>query len=143
VTVTLTDLGTSFGGSVEFAVIETTTGKYVGADGRLQTSAHWQARDNWANLVIRGLTPATTYKFASKARIGGTETDLSPEATATTTATGDVSGDGAVTNSDLGLLRRALSTSYGEPNFDARADLDGDGQVTYRDLGLLRRAMGR
>ena len=50
-----------------------------------------------------------------------------------TRTTGDLSGDGAVTDTDVALVTAAVGTRAGMVNLNAAADLDGDGVVTARD----------
>jgi hypothetical protein len=57
---------------------------------------------------------------------------------------GDVDGDNRVTATDLSLATRALGSTPGAANWNARADLNGDGRVDASDRDLvsanLRRA---
>jgi hypothetical protein len=50
---------------------------------------------------------------------------------------GDVDGDGATGQADLGLLLASYALAPGDPFFDPRADLNGDGEVGQTDLGML------
>ncbi|MFG0251394.1 MAG: FG-GAP repeat domain-containing protein [Phycisphaerales bacterium JB038] len=50
---------------------------------------------------------------------------------------GDVDGDGATGQPDLGILLASYELDPDDPFFDPRADLDGDGAVGQSDLGVL------
>jgi hypothetical protein len=50
---------------------------------------------------------------------------------------GDVDGDCATDQSDLGILISMWEKCYGAQGYDPRADLDGDGCVDQQDLGIL------
>jgi len=54
--------------ATEFAIYETSTSKYVQADGTLGTSAVWQNNATWGTKTVTGLSSATTYTFEIKAR---------------------------------------------------------------------------
>lgn len=142
-TAVLTDLDSPGPATREHAVQDTESGLFVGPDGRLQTDPYWQPRNAWPGIMIRALDAATTHRFAARARLaGGQESTLSAATEVTTTRAGDTNGDDAVTFADVGVVRRALGTQYGNPEFDARADLNGDDRVTYADLGIVRRNLG-
>lgn len=55
---------------------------------------------------------------------------------------GDADGDGAVGQSDLGLLLAAYGTVKGDPGYSAAADQDFDGDVDQADLGILLAEFG-
>jgi len=68
----------------EFAIQETSTGKYVQSDGSLGASAVWQIATTWGTKTVTGLTTGTTYTFQVKARNGGsTETAYGATASGT------------------------------------------------------------
>ncbi len=139
-TVRLADLGTANVPEVEYAVIEQVGGQYVGPTGRLQHEPFWQPLAAWGDMQVRALAAQATYSFAAAARTtADITTGFGPPAEVLTTRPGDVNGDDQVTYADLGLLRRALGTSFGDEMFDARADLNGDDRVTFVDLGIVRR----
>ena len=52
--------------------------------------------------------------------------------------TGDVNADGKVNAQDLLLLRKAMGSVPGSPNWNPSADLNGDGKVNAADLLILR-----
>ena len=59
----------------EFAIYETSTIKYLQANGTLGASAVWQTATAWGTKTVTGLTTGTTYTFKVKARNGAnTET---------------------------------------------------------------------
>jgi hypothetical protein len=51
---------------------------------------------------------------------------------------GDVTGDGIVDQADLGILRNALNSSIGNPNYVAALDADNNGILDQTDLGQYR-----
>lgn len=55
---------------------------------------------------------------------------------------GDADGDGAIGQSDLGLLLAAYGTVKGAPGYNAAADQDFDGDVDQSDLGILLAEFG-
>ena len=143
VTMRLAQLDSPGPSTREHAVQNTESGRYIGPDGRLQDTPYWQPRAAWSGTLIRALTPATSYRFAARARLaGGQESALGPAVESRTTRTGDVDGDDVVTPADVDTVRGVLGTEYGAPDFDARADLNGDDRVTYGDLGIVRRNLG-
>lgn len=54
----------------------------------------------------------------------------------------DVTGDGVVGLSDLGVMLAVYGTCAGDAGFDSSADVDGDLCVTLSDLGVLLSAYG-
>ena len=59
----------------EFCIQETSTGKYVQADGTLGVGQVWQNAATWGTKTVTGLSAGPTYTFQVKARNGGsTET---------------------------------------------------------------------
>ncbi len=50
---------------------------------------------------------------------------------------GDISGDGQVNLTDLGIVMGAFGRKIGEPGFDPRADLNGDGFIDIYDLVMI------
>lgn len=54
--------------TTEFAIYETTTGKYVQADGSLDAFPVWQTNVTWGTKTVNGLSPATAYTFQVKAK---------------------------------------------------------------------------
>ena len=74
--------------ATQFAIQES-GGMYVQANGTLGTTVVWQTAATWGTVVVNGLTPATLYTFAVKARNGDSppvETAFSSTASGTTTA---------------------------------------------------------
>jgi len=56
-------------GDVQYAIFENSTGKYVQADGTLNTSAVWQLATTWGTKTVSGLTsPVANYSFKVKSR---------------------------------------------------------------------------
>jgi alpha-amylase len=55
----------------------------------------------------------------------------------------DITNDGRVDLSDLGLLLASFELQAGDPGFDARADLNDDGTVDLSDLGSLLAEFGQ
>jgi len=69
----------------EYAVYNTSTGMFVGADGNPTILAYFTTAQSWALIRIKGLQPGTTYIFQLKARNhDNVETDLGPGTMATT-----------------------------------------------------------
>ena len=52
---------------------------------------------------------------------------------------GDVNADGRVNAQDSLLLRKAMGSLPGSPNWNASADLNGDGRVSAADLIIYHR----
>jgi hypothetical protein len=143
-TVLLANPGAPEGGNAEYAILDETTGKYVGADGRLATQAVWQLADAWAGTILWGLTPETQYAFRAKARlVAGAESPLGPSATVTTSLNGDTDGSGHVDVSDLLMLAWSWDHSFGDPGYDPRCDFNADNSVDVADLLLLATNWGR
>lgn len=68
-----------------YAIYETSTAKYVQANGSLGATPAWQTRAAWGTKTVTGLAMATTYTFQAKARNGANvETALSTSASGTT-----------------------------------------------------------
>ncbi|MCX6715385.1 MAG: hypothetical protein NTX72_06275 [Candidatus Uhrbacteria bacterium] len=54
---------------LEYAIFESTTSKYVQADGSLNTSAVWQTGAVWSTKTVSGLSsPVSNYLFKAKSR---------------------------------------------------------------------------
>ncbi|MCB9854669.1 MAG: hypothetical protein H6818_03200 [Phycisphaerales bacterium] len=139
VTVSLLGLGENNLDSIEHAVYEATSGKYVAPTGRLQDEPYWQGLKQWEGHLIRALNPETEYRFQAKARDdSGNETPFGAESVITTSIAGDVNGDSGVNTQDIELVQSALGTHYGDTAFDPRADVNGDDVVNFIDLGLVR-----
>src|SRR6218665_15562 len=91
-----------------YSIFETTTSKYIQADGTLATTEVYQTASAWANKTVTGLTPTTTYAFQVKAKNGeGIETAYSPSASGTTSVLPVINVSGTLT---------ALNTTYGTPS---------------------------
>jgi hypothetical protein len=116
---TLTIAVNSNPASTEFAIFESDTNTYVQADGTLGAAVAWQNNANWGGTSgkqISGLTPASSYSFAMKARNGdNVETALSGATTITTTAT-PVSGGTSTPNPTPGPAPSSSSTPSPTPN---------------------------
>jgi hypothetical protein len=50
---------------------------------------------------------------------------------------GDVTLDGTIDQSDLGVLLAAYGSVIGQPQYASFADLNADGEVNQADLGIL------
>jgi hypothetical protein len=59
--------------------------------------------------------------------------------TVTTTASGDLNGDGVVNNKDVGLIQRYINTWDNVAINEYAADVNRDGKINNKDLGLLQR----
>jgi hypothetical protein len=71
-----------------YAIQETSTTKYVQADGSLNTTAVYQTAATWGTKTVTGLSGTTTYTFQVQAQNGaGTATAFGPTASGTTLAT--------------------------------------------------------
>ncbi|MBX3394161.1 MAG: hypothetical protein KF841_02215 [Phycisphaerae bacterium] len=127
----------------EYAVIENNSGRYLGTDGRLQATPFWQPAAAWPNLVtIRALQYETVYGFRIMARNAFPgDSPLSSVANAQTRISGDVNGDGVVTQADVDIVTGALGTQYGQAGFVASADLNGDSRVNFSDFALVSSAL--
>ncbi|GIW87100.1 MAG: hypothetical protein KatS3mg108_1424 [Isosphaeraceae bacterium] len=55
---------------------------------------------------------------------------------------GDVNGDGKVQRKDLNLVRKALNSKVGDPNYVFDADANRDGRITPQDLRLAQQNLG-
>ena len=100
--------------ATEFVVLETTTSKYLQANGTLGAAPVWQSATLWGTKTVTGLTLNTTYTFKTKARNGdNVETDYGPSASwmtnnapvvttqdATNLATGTATGHGTISNTN-------------------------------------------
>ena len=100
--------------STEFCINETSTGKFVQADGSLNTTEVWQTATVWGSKTVTALTTGTTYTFKVKARngynIGTTYSDEAqgvpvavPNVTTQTTSTianTTATGNGTITNTN-------------------------------------------
>ena len=70
-----------------FAIHETSTDKYVQANGSLNTGAVWQTAATWGTKTVNGLAGGTTFTFEVKARNGdNAETAFGGSAGGTTTS---------------------------------------------------------
>ncbi len=68
-----------------YAIHETTTNQFVQATGALGSTAVWQSLAMWGTVTVTGLSQATTYTFAVKARNGlNVETAYGPAVSMTT-----------------------------------------------------------
>ena len=139
-TVTLVDLGKGNVGSVEHAVFEEITDRWVALDGQLGMTPAWQPADAWTDtLVWCGLQGGMQYLFKSKARSDAmVETELGEAAAVIMSPAGDANGDGEITTADEVLIEDAMGATPGQPTWDPRADLDGDGVVTAADLAIVK-----
>jgi hypothetical protein len=55
---------------------------------------------------------------------------------------GDANGDGAVTPADLGAIRAAMGSHYGDPRYSVDLDTNRDGRVDAADLNLAWSNLG-
>jgi WD40 repeat protein len=74
------------------------------------------------------------YTYDYQVKFAQTDLDLGGK---TTNCPGDIDGDGATDQSDLGLLLASYELAPNDPFFDPRADLNDDGEVGQADLGIL------
>jgi len=58
-------------------------------------------------------------------------------------AKGDANWDGFIDGNDLELVRAAMGSFPGKPNWNADADLNGDGKVDITDLTLCIKNQGQ
>ncbi len=134
-TVQLLGLGSQNDPTTAYLLQDLTTGQYVGPDGRLQATPFWQARQAWANAVIWGLNGQTTYQLRGKARNSlGVESAYGPAASATTSFTGDIDGDGHVDVIDLLYFVDAFCSVTGNAAYSVTCDFNADGSVDVIDL---------
>ena len=137
-TVQLLNLGDQNDATTAYLVQESTTGQYVGPNGRLQSAPFWLARQAWTGTAIWGLSGTTTCQFRSKARNSlGVESSYGPAASMTTTVIGDINGDSHVDMVDLLALADAWASVTGDGNYDVACDLNPDGSVDVVDLLTL------
>jgi hypothetical protein len=142
-TVQILNLGTENNATTEYLVQESTTGQYVGPNGRLQAAPFWQARQVWTGTLVWGLNGTTAYQFRSKARNSlGAESSYGPAVGATTMVLGDINGDGHVNVVDILYLADAWGSASGDTAYDVRSDLNGDGRVDLLDLVILAGTFG-
>jgi hypothetical protein len=55
----------------------------------------------------------------------------------------DFNNDGYVNSLDLGMLRNAIGSVFGQPAFNGNIDMNGDGRINALDLGLFRARFGK
>lgn len=143
--IALLDLGSINADAVEHAIQDSISGRWVGADGRLQDAPVWQGLEAWRGVsAIGGLTPVTTYAFQTLARSAdGGIVGPGPSTRVTTLLAGlavekrwlGVSADGdqsgTVTEGDtLGYLIKARNiAAVAQTNVTPRDDLTGDSTV--------------
>lgn len=115
-----TGAGTSH--DTEYALAETTTGKFVQANGTLGASAVFQTYGDWggsAGQVVTGLTPSTIYTFKIKARNGDSvETAYSSTASDTTNA------DTAISTIEVSAVTATSATITWTTNHAADSQVD-------------------
>ena len=81
---------------------------------------------------VRRVTPQLPEARGERAGLAGTGTGTGTGTGVTTTLTGDVNGDGKVDETDISLLKQALSGN--SPIKKAAMDINADGVVNTRDL---------
>jgi hypothetical protein len=91
--------------------------------------------DQNTDLILS--VPSGTYYWSVQSIDSGFMASPWPEEVVITFCVGDLDGDGAVDQADLGLLLAAWCAHEGDPNWNENADLDGDGHVGQGDLGIL------
>ncbi|MCF8374710.1 MAG: choice-of-anchor D domain-containing protein, partial [Bacteroidales bacterium] len=130
--------------STEFVIAETSTGKFVQANGSLNTTPVWQTAAAWGGITVNSLTTGTTYTFKVKARNGDNiETDFSSDAqgtpvaapTVTTQATSVIAattatGNGTISNTNGGNATNRGAIWYPYTDTDKAI---GDADVTNVD----------
>jgi hypothetical protein len=55
---------------------------------------------------------------------------------------GDINGDLAVTIADYQLLKKAIPSTPGNPNWNPKADLNGDNKVDIKDYAIIKQNVG-
>ena len=130
--------------STEFCIMETSTGKFVQADGSLNTTELWQDATTWGAQTVTALTTGTTYTFKVKARNGdNVETTYSGEAqgvpvavpSVTTQAVSAITTTTATGNGTITNTNGANATNRGliiYPYTDTDKEI-GDADVTNVD----------
>jgi hypothetical protein len=127
-------------------------GLYVDISGNPTIDAVYQTQADWGTITITGLAEQTTYTFAVEAQNGiGITTDLGPEASLMTdpcsaiqcadlpnpsVCKGDTDGDGAVTPSDVGLVKFWYGNT--DPANLCYFDVNCDGEIDAADVGLVK-----
>ncbi|MBV5322498.1 MAG: hypothetical protein JZU60_01530, partial [Ilumatobacteraceae bacterium] len=106
--------------STEFCINETSTGKYIQANGTLGTSEIWQNAATWGTQTVTGLSTGVTYTFKVKARNSGNiETAYGATASGTTctnpTGGGTISAGQTICSGATpeGLASASLPSGYG------------------------------
>ena len=101
--------------TTQYAIYETSTSKFVQADGTLGISAVWQTAATWGTKTVTGLTALTSYAFQVKARNGvNTETVYGSTASLLTLAnTSPTLSVGAIT----AFGSQCINTSTGPNSF--------------------------
>ena len=94
-----------------YAIQETTSANYVQANGTLGASPVFQTAAAWASTTVKGLTPATSYTFQSKAMNGASvQTVFGPTANAFTLSLPFAAGDLAVLSADVATANNTTFT---------------------------------
>lgn len=136
--------------STEFAIYESTTDKYVQADGTLGASVAWQTYTNWggaSGTSTSGLSANTSYSFQVKARnSSSTETALSSAASKYTHAIVPgipvVASIGATSfditlaaDSNPAATQYAISITYGGDTFYVQSDGTLGATASWQTMG--------
>jgi RHS repeat-associated protein len=103
--------------STTYAVLETSTGNYVQADGSLNAAPVFQTSTGWGTKTVVGLSQSTSYTFQTVAKNGsGFDTSFGPSASATTLAMPSITASGTPS---------ALATVYGSASSSASFSFAG------------------
>jgi Lamin Tail Domain len=106
--------------TTQYAIQETTTGRYILANGTLGTTstAVWQTAAVWNAATITGLTPGTTYTFRAKGRnnTSGSPTDTTFSSTASAVTLANTPGVPVVNGATITTLDVTLNATTQNSN---------------------------
>ena len=134
--------------SATFTITSTSGSVIVGASTKTAIPYQSQTTTDTVNTVYDlNITIPTTgayignYTVYASSRLIGEH-----QATNTTTFTvilvGDVNGDLAVTMVDYQLVKKAIPSVPGSPNWNPKADLNGDNKVDIKDYAIVKSNVG-
>lgn len=116
---------------LEYAIFDSTTGKYVQADGTLNTSAVWQTGVTWSTVTVSGLSsPVSQYVFKTKSR---NSSDASHAVSSESSLSAGASAGNTAPNIAIDSVAQVAGNNYVLINYTG-TDLEGDGVnlVTYQ-----------